>query len=252
MAINKLACNEDKTHILVIRHGQGNQEEFSFKIGGAEIKESISEKLLGAWINNDLSWSKHLKKLEDELNYRLYKLRRIEQVLPRSLLKQVADAIFCSVLRYDLAIFCPIQILQTDPKPSCIQGIRVAYHNLLRLLCCTKRDSHTSIESMLGKLGWLSINQLSCEIRLIEVWKALNDKNHCHNGLFEMAPSNQGRTRSAGLNKLKSCFKTKIRENSFSYPSIQIWNSAPTDVTTAATESKARTAIRSYVQTLPV
>ena len=105
---------------------------------------------------------------------------------------------------------------------------------------------------MLGKLGWLSINQLSCEIRLIEVWKALNDKNHCHNGLFEMAPSNQGRTRSAGLNKLKSCFKTKIRENSFSYPSIQIWNSAPTDVTTAATESKARTAIRSYVQTLPV
>ena len=205
-----------------------------------------------AWINNDLSWSKHLKKLEDELNYRLYKLRRIEQVLPRSLLKKVADAIFCSVLRYELAFFFPIQINQEDPKPSCIQGIRVVYHNLLRLLCCTKRDSHTSIESMLGKLGWSSINQLSCEIRLIEVWKALNNKNHCHNGLFEMAHSNQGRTRSAGLNKLKSCFKTKIRENSFSYPSIQIWNSAPSDVTTAATESKARTAIRSYVQTLPV
>ena len=252
MAINKLACNDDKTHIIVIRHGQGNEEKFSFKVGEAEIKESISEKLLGAWINNDLSWTKHLKKLEDELNYRLYKLRRIEQVLPRSLLKKVADAIFCSVLRYELAIFCPIQILQTDPKPSCIQGIRVAYHNLLRLLCYTKRESHTSIESMLEKLDWLSVNQLSCEIRLIEVWKAINYENHCHNGLFEIAHTNQGNTRSAGLNKLKSCFKTKIRENSYSYPSIQIWNSAPSDVTTAATETKARKAIRSYVKTLPV
>ena len=239
--------SDDKTHIMVIRHGQGNQENFSFKIGEALIKESTSEKLLGAWINNDLSWSTHLKKLEDELNYRLYKLRRIEQVLPKSLLKKVADGIFCSVLRYELAIFCPIRISQNDPKPSCIQGIRVAYHNLLRLLCYTKRNSHTSIESMLEKLSWLSINQLSCEVRLIEVWKALNQENHCLNSLFVKAETNQGITRSAGMNKLKFCFKTKIRENS-----IQIWNSAPREVTTAETETKARAAIREYVKTLPI
>ena len=173
-------------------------------------------------------------------------------MLPRSILKKVADAIFCSVLRYELAIFCPIQILETDPRPSNIQGIRVAYHNLLRLLCYTKRNSHTTIESMLEKLGWLSLNQLSCEIRLIEAWKAVNNENHCLKSFFEKAHTNQGITRSAGLNKLKSCFKTKIRENSYSYPSIQIWNSAPSDVTTAATESAARRAIRSYVMTLPV
>ena len=133
-----------------------------------------------------------------------------------------------------------------------IQGIRVAYHNLLRLLCYTKRNSHTSIESMLEKLGWLSINQLSCEIRLIEVWKALNQENHCLSSLFEKSQNNQGITRSAGLNKLKTNFKTKIRENSYSYPSIQIWNTAPPEVTTAETEAKARIAIKKYVKTLPI
>ena len=57
MAINKLACNDDKTHILVIKHGQNQtEEELSFQIGGHQIKESTSEKLLGAWIRNDLSW----------------------------------------------------------------------------------------------------------------------------------------------------------------------------------------------------
>ena len=105
---------------------------------------------------------------------------------------------------------------------------------------------------MLEKLGWLSINQLSCEIRLIEVWKALNQDNNCLGHLFEKATADQGITRSAGLNKLKSHFKSKIREHSFLYPSIQVWNSAPPDVTTAESESKARSAIRRYVETLPI
>ena len=118
-------------------------------------------------------------------------------------------------------------------------------------LCNSKRKDHTSIESMLEKLDWLSLNQLTCEIRLIEVWKALNMEDHCLNNLFEKAITNEGRTRSAGTNKLKNKFKSKIRENSFIYPSIQLWNSAPVDVTTATTESQARANIRKYVKTLP-
>ena len=122
----------------------------------------------------------------------------------------------------------------------------------MRFLCNTRRSKHTSIESMLEKLGWLSVNQLSCEIRLIEVWKALNQENHCHNNLFEKTITNQGITRSAGLNRLKIGFKSKLRENSFSFPSTQVWNSAPADVTTAVTESQARAAIRKFVKTLPI
>ena len=62
MAVNKLACNDDKTHIIVIKHGQGQEEEkLSFQIGNFKIEESTSEKLLGAWIKNDLSWSTHIK-----------------------------------------------------------------------------------------------------------------------------------------------------------------------------------------------
>ena len=118
MAVNRLACNDDKPHILVMKYGQTNTEDIKFQIGSSEINETTSEKLLGAWIKNDLSWSTHLKKLEDELSYRLFKLRRIEQVFPRSLLKKIADGIFCSVLRYELAIFCPIRIKQNDPHPT--------------------------------------------------------------------------------------------------------------------------------------
>ena len=168
------------------------------------------------------------------------------------MLIKVADAIFGSILRYELAIFCPIRLNSRDPKPTSIEGVKVIYHDLLRFLCNTKRSKHTSIESMLEKLGWLSVNLLSCEIRLIEVLKALNQENHCLNNLFEKATTNQGITRSAGLNKLKIGFKSKLRENSFQYPSVQVWNSAPSDVTTAESESQARAAIRKFVKTLPI
>ena len=105
---------------------------------------------------------------------------------------------------------------------------------------------------MLKKLDWLSINQLASEIRLIEVWKGLNKENYCLNEMFERAVTNNGVTRSAGLNKLKNVFKSKLRDNSFAYPSIQLWNSAPANVTTEIKESRARTAIRNFVKTLPI
>ena len=74
----------------------------------------------------------------------------------------------------------------------------------------------------------------------MEVWKGLNKENYCMNELFQ---SNYGNTRSAGLNKLKTVFKSKIRENSFAYLSVQLWNSAPADITTETSESRVRKAI---------
>ena len=80
----------------------------SFQIGDAKIKESENEKFLGLWVNNDLSWTKHLKKLQEELLHRLFTLRQMEQVIPKSLLPSIADGIVVSILRYGLGIYCPV------------------------------------------------------------------------------------------------------------------------------------------------
>ena len=154
MAINRLAANDDKTKILVMKHGN-QDEELTFKIGDAEVKESTSEKLLGVWVANSLNWAEHIERLEDDLSYRLYTLRKLEQVIPKFLLKKVADGIFNSIIRYALGIFCPIRTHKDDPVPSSINGIRVRFNDVLRLLCNTRRQKHTSIESMLEKVGWL-------------------------------------------------------------------------------------------------
>ena len=138
-----------------------------------------------------------------------------------------------------------------DPNPSSIEGIKVIFHDVLRLLCSTKRSNHSSIESMLKKLNWLSVNQLAAEVRLMEVWKSLNLEDYCLKSLFQEVERSRS-TRSSGTRKLKTNFKTKIRYSSFQYQSVRLWNSAPDDVTNAATESKAKSAIRKFVSALPI
>ena len=46
---------------------------------------------------------------------------------------------------------------------------------------------------MLEQLGWLSLNQLASEIRLLKVWKGLNQENYYMNDIFEKAESNFGK-----------------------------------------------------------
>ena len=165
----------------------------------------------------------------------------------QSLYLRIADAVFNSVLRYGLGIFCPVRTNERDPNPKCINGIRVLFNNLLRLLCNSKRNRHTSVKSMLERVGWLSLNQLACEIRLIETWKALYQEEYCLKDVFEKVNSRIS-PRSENQIRLKSSFKTKIRETSFQYPSVQIWNAAPKEITEAESETQARAAIRKYVK----
>ena len=248
MAANKLSANDDKTHILVVRKDKNHPEQLSFQAGNSTIKEKSSEKLLGMTVSNDLKWTDHLSKLEGYLRQRLFTLRRIEQQIPRSLLKRVADGIFMSKLRYGIAIMWPVRIKESDPEPSAIKGVKVVFNDMLRLLNGVARKDKVSIASMLSKLGWLSINQLVAEVRLVEVWKALNTKNTLSN-LFEKV---EGTTRASQNNKIKVVKNSQLRENSFVYPTVKLWNSAPVSVTRAETENKAKKGIREFVKSLPL
>ena len=105
---------------------------------------------------------------------------------------------------------------------------------------------------MLKTLGWLSLNQLNAETRLIEAWKITHDENYCLNDIIKQKEKNVYSTRSNNqtfLNPGEECKKSK---HSFAGPTAKIWNKAPSHVKSAPDLSQARKAIRGFVKSLPI
>ena len=157
-----------------------------------------------------------------------------------------------SLVRYGLPLYCPIRMDQEAPVHSSIQKIQVVFNDCLRLLTNNKREDRIKIEDMLNSLGWLSINQLSAETRLIEAWKIAHNQDYCLNETIKKKEKNVYSTRSNNhtiFNPGKEC---KLSKNSFAGPTAKIWNKAPADVKSASNLIKARRAIRHFVKTLPI
>ena len=77
MSTNDLVANSDKTELLVCRpkKGKNNPTPLHINIGGYDVEESTSIKLLGMHISNDLSWAEHVRQLEKHLHHILFTLR---------------------------------------------------------------------------------------------------------------------------------------------------------------------------------
>ena len=85
-------------------------------------------------------------------------------------------------------------------------------------------------------------------VRLLEVWKAIYQEDYCLKNIFERVENKSIGTRSSSQIKLKTLFKTRLRETSYQLPSVLLWNAAPPEITEAKTESQARAAIRNHVK----
>ena len=107
---------------------------------------------------------------------------------------------------------------------------------------------------MLEKYQLLSVNQLAAEIKLVEVWKAINVEG-CPTKLdpyvaerrktnFELRPK---------TNRIfNDTARLQVSKSSFNIDAARTWNNAPKEVQNAITLSIARREIRTFCKSLPI
>jgi hypothetical protein len=81
MASNCLIANPSKTVLMML--GNRNEGEARVEVGGKEIPQSRTTKLLEMNIDRDLKWSTHFNKLEGALDLRLFQIRRVAGLIPK-------------------------------------------------------------------------------------------------------------------------------------------------------------------------
>ena len=102
--------------------------------------------------------------------------------------------------------------------------------------------------------GWLSVNQMIAEVRLVEAWKIVHDPSSPLHGTisFKESHTNVVITRSQHHPILDPGRPNKIARNSFAAPTALVWNSAPNCIKEAKSCLIAKKLIRNYVKNLPL
>ena len=107
---------------------------------------------------------------------------------------------------------------------------------------------------MLEKFNLLSVNQLSAQIKLNEVWKSVN----CEGYPIKLEPYNQNLSdnvhslRQRENRVFSDSYRLQKAKSSFNIDAAGVWNFAPTSVKGASTRYAAKNAIYAFVKTLPI
>ena len=100
---------------------------------------------------------------------------------------------------------------------------------------------------MLDELGWLSINQLASETRLIEAWKTVHLEDYCMKEVLKLRQRGNYNTRRNHVNFLDSGVEDIYGSAGFVSSTAKLWNKSPDSVKEAISLSQAKRVIRRFV-----
>jgi hypothetical protein len=104
MALNGLVANQSKTVFMMINSKKPREEQLrKIMICNSEVTEITSSKLLGMIIDNDQKWKGRIygkSSVVSSLNQRIFTIRRLSNHIQQNKLKEIADSLWVSKLRY--------------------------------------------------------------------------------------------------------------------------------------------------------
>ena len=163
-------------------------------------------------------------------------------------MSKIADSIWTSKARYGLQLYGQVRQTGDDVLTGSLDNLQKAQNNLLRTLENVRIKDKVSIKVMLERNNMLSINQMHAQVKLTEMWKAVNYSNYPLN-IEQLQPAENGRaTRGVSDGKLSE----PATLNTFIGNATKLWNRAPTVIKNSKSISVAKKEIKAFCKTLPV
>ena len=251
---NNLVANKDKTCFMFMDKNQNRKDQKELNIGGTIVKESESDKLLGLRIDRKIEWKEQVKDVENCLNHRVYKLKKIRPYVSGNQLNTIANGIAMSKIQYSCSSYANSYVDNTGicKQSEVTKRLQKCQNNVLRAITGNRLSSRVPISKMLDDTGFLSVNQMIAKQQLLCGWNVVKNKIE---PLNEMVCGDQRdeltSLRSSSLNHIRPNCK-----NDFSFPKQlkQLWNHNKLDAEFRNTDKKsvAKRIAKSFVkETVP-
>jgi len=224
MSSNLLVVNPLKTGYLA--NFEGKMKESTITVGEDRINSSDSEKLLGLTLSANLSWRGHVQELKKALHQRLFIIRRLRESLPKKQLIIVAEAIFNSKIRYGLTLFAHCRVDDQDPTNGQMASIQKLQNDMMRTILGVTRSDHVSVNDLLERTGFTSVNRMAVQSVLAETFKILHhDTIPDLKTILTAGANTDYNLRSQHKNNLNDVPLKRSRNKGFLQTSATTWNS---------------------------
>ena len=196
LTANKLKVNDDKTHLLVMSTRQKRHHRdtsmVTINTPTATITPSSVERLLGAYIHQNMQWREHILDNQDSLlkclNKRVGAIRKISSVASFKTRKMIADGIFISKLIY-------LMPLWMGCEGYLLNSLQICQNEVARLV--TELDRYTPTTVLLKQCGWMSVRQLLVYHSVVLLPRTVQNKTPTYLYRKIMAGGAQPNTRHA-------------------------------------------------------
>ena len=254
MASNGLIANKAKTEFLALNVRNKNSHVLdSIVVGDVTVMRTDKTKLLGVMIDDAQDWTEHFSALRSNLNQRLFVIRRISRIIPRSKLINIVHSLWLSKLRYGLQLCLKVRLTEEDKTSSASKALQITQNRMMRTIDRTKIKDRVSVKYMLEKFNLLSVNQMAAKIKLLEVWKMVNREG----SPLKLDPYNTSNNENKhGLRQkpnrvFDDTCRLKNSELSFHIDAARVWNASPAEIRNATSMNIAKTEVTKFCKTLP-
>ena len=248
MAKNKLVLNGDKTHLLIMTSLRNHRRHGNYGItldtGDKIIEPQDTEKLLGGFISNDLSWKENIRDNNKSLFRiplsRINALSKVCRISDFKTRKMSANGIVISKFIYLIQLW-----------GGCQQYLLIFLQKLQNRAArmVTKRNIYTPVRELLQQCGWLSINQLIFYHNVLQVFKTRETKRPGY--LYKKFSADFGaQTRMARSNgiKINNRIKSDLGLNNFTHVAAKQWNILPITLRMSPKLSTFKSQVKTWIK----
>ena len=242
-AENSLLNNATKTEIMLVT-GRKHQENFFIEITDEgkkkklELKKSI--KILGVYLDHQLSWSKQVQEVNKKAKYAVRNLQRINMIIPLKPRILLYNSLVASHLNYADTVWA---------------GCNMQNQNKLQ------RTQNLAVKSILGMKKHESANEALKMAKLLPLCekRTIHEAVYIHKGLNNQLPSSickqyesfkpDTNNRSSTKQMLSiPTHKTERFKSSPLYRTIQTWNSIPQKIKEIENTDTFKKSFQKYCQ----
>ena len=222
---NSMIGNHRKCETMLIgsKYTIKNTRELQIVLDGNQMKQSEFYKYLGIYIDNCLTWNKHLSYTQSRIYPKLKLLNRLSSFLDRNTLLRIYKQTVLPLLDYGCVVWCECS-KENSQRLECLQN------QAMRIMLHANRKICT--QEMRTKLCLLSLYCRRRFLRLQYVFKIINNYECPKQLIGYLVKRSERHTRSLRDQTLLDTplVKSKCGQTTFKFSAAKDWNSLPREI----------------------